>query len=150
MEVGPDRCSSTRVSMLWTSFGYVPALGRVDDMLAKHLGKDKMVFPPYETERLEEIGEMVTTDFDIMGAGWKEVRNCFHGCWCEEFWSLMSMRTGGCSWGYVGSGILDPMAITTLVLLGATGHRFGSRAPGVSLTIEQLDRSAFALPQGLA
>lgn len=42
-------------------------------MLTQHVGKDRMIFPPFEPERVEELGELVPTDFDIMGAGWREV-----------------------------------------------------------------------------
>ena len=46
---------------------------RVDDMLSEHVGTGKMIFPPFAPERVEELGEFVPTDFDIMGAGWREV-----------------------------------------------------------------------------
>lgn len=42
-------------------------------MLTQHVGRDQMIFPPFEPERMEELGELVPTDFDIMGAGWREV-----------------------------------------------------------------------------
>ncbi|CAM9996517.1 unnamed protein product, partial [Choristocarpus tenellus] len=45
---------------------------RVEAMLQNHLGKDQMIFPPYSTERLQELGEMVSYDFEVYGAGWKE------------------------------------------------------------------------------
>eukprot|EP00903_Cladosiphon_okamuranus_P021077 g19362.t1 len=45
---------------------------RVDDMLSQHVGKGQMIFPPFEPERLEELGALAPTDFDIVGAGWRE------------------------------------------------------------------------------
>ncbi|CAM9575917.1 unnamed protein product [Ectocarpus sp. 4 AP-2014] len=47
---------------------------RVDDMLSEHVGKGQMIFPPFDPERVDELGPLVPTDFDIMGAGWREVR----------------------------------------------------------------------------
>lgn len=55
-------------------------------MLSTHVGKGQMIFPPYEPGRMEEIGEQVATDFDILGAGWREVTffsslfSCFSRC----------------------------------------------------------------------
>lgn len=46
---------------------------RVDDMLSQHVGKDQMIFPPFEPGRVEELGALAPTDFDIIGAGWREV-----------------------------------------------------------------------------
>ena len=42
-------------------------------MLTQHVGRDQMIFPPFEPERVKELGELVPTDFDIVGAGWREV-----------------------------------------------------------------------------
>lgn len=47
---------------------------RVQHMLSQHVGKNQLIFPPYSPERVDELGEQVATDFDIVGAGWREVR----------------------------------------------------------------------------
>lgn len=52
---------------------------RIDDMLSQHVGKDQMIFPPFEPERVQELGALVPTDFDIMGAGWREVGTVMGG-----------------------------------------------------------------------
>ncbi|CAN0194253.1 unnamed protein product, partial [Discosporangium mesarthrocarpum] len=49
-----------------------PPFCRVDKMLEDHVGKDKMVFPPYSRERLAELGELVSSDFEVYGVGWRE------------------------------------------------------------------------------
>ncbi|CAM9752959.1 unnamed protein product [Ectocarpus sp. 13 AM-2016] len=41
-------------------------------MLSEHVGKGQMIFPPFDQERVDELGPLVPTDFDIMGAGWRE------------------------------------------------------------------------------
>lgn len=42
-------------------------------MLSSHVGKNEMIFPPYSLDRVKELGDLVPTDFDIVGAGWREV-----------------------------------------------------------------------------
>lgn len=58
---------------VWACFDVVFVANRVEAMLEQHVGKDQLIFPPFSPERVEELGEHVATDFDIMGAGWREV-----------------------------------------------------------------------------
>ena len=41
-------------------------------MLTQHVGRDQMIFPPFEPERVKELGELVPTVFDIVRAVWRE------------------------------------------------------------------------------
>eukprot|EP00953_Heterococcus_sp_UTEX-ZZ885_P001989 1588-Heterococcus_DN1.PRE.6 len=43
---------------------------RADEFITKHIGS-KLLFPPFSADRLEEMGPMVSSEFTIVGDGWK-------------------------------------------------------------------------------
>ncbi|KAG5175010.1 P-loop containing nucleoside triphosphate hydrolase protein [Tribonema minus] len=43
---------------------------RVDEFIDKHMGS-KLLFPPFSKERYQELGPMVSSEFTVVGEGWR-------------------------------------------------------------------------------